>query len=72
MCCVLNGSFRINTNKLTYQMCLLQVTQVDPLITRFLSYRFRVDPFMTQTHKNPCHVHELDQTLTPLTLTTHK
>ena len=50
---MLSESFRVNTNKLTYQTCLLWVTRVDPLMTRFLSYRFRVDPFMTQTHQGP-------------------
>ena len=33
---VISGSFRVDTNKLAYQMCLLRVMQVDP--------------FMTQTH----------------------
>ena len=47
---VISGSFRVDTNKLTCQMCLLRVTRVDPFMTRFLSCRFRVDPFMTQTH----------------------
>ena len=47
---VISGSFRVNTNKLTCQTCLLWVTRVDPLMTRFLSCCFRVDPFMTQTH----------------------
>ena len=47
---MLSGSFWVDINKLTYQMCLLRVTQVDLLMTHFLSGRFRVDPFMTQTH----------------------
>ena len=47
---VLSESFWVDTNKLTCQMCLLRVTQVDSLMTHFLSCRFRVDPFMTQTH----------------------
>ena len=61
---MLSTSFCVDTNKLTCQMCLLRVTWVDPLITLFLSCRFRIDPFMTQTyqdptliHKNPCRVH---------------
>ena len=49
MGCVLNGSFQNNTNKLVCQMCLLQVTRVDPFMTCFLSCRFQVDPFMIQT-----------------------
>ena len=47
---VLSGSFRIDTNKLACQTYLLRVIRVDPLMTRFLSCHFRVDPFMTQTH----------------------
>ena len=47
---VISGSFRVDTNKLACQTCLLRVTRVDSLITRFLSCCFRVDPFMTQTH----------------------
>ena len=47
---MLSGSFRVDTNKLACQRCLLRVTRVDSFITHFLSCRFRVDPFMTQTH----------------------
>ena len=47
---VISGSFRVDTNKLACQTYLLRVTRVDPFMTRFLSCRFRVDPFITQTH----------------------
>ena len=36
---MLNGSFRVNTNKLVCQMYLLRVTQVNLLMTHFLPYR---------------------------------
>ena len=47
---IISESFRVDTNKLACQMCLLRVMWVDPLMTRFLLCRFWVDPFMTQTH----------------------
>ena len=55
---MLNGLFRVDTNKLACQMCLLWVTRVDPLrvtwvdpfMTYFLSCHFKVNSFMTQTH----------------------
>ena len=47
---MLSGSFRVDTNKLACQTCLLRVMRVDPFMTRFLSCRFRVNPIMTQTH----------------------
>ena len=39
-------------------MCLLRVMRVDPLMTHFLSCRFRVDPFMIKTHQDPTLIHK--------------
>ena len=50
--------FYVDTNKLACQMCLLRITRVDPLMTRFLSCCFRVDPFITQTHQDPTLIHK--------------
>ena len=44
---VLSGSFRVDTNKLACQTCLLRVMRVDPLMTCFFSCHFRIDPFIT-------------------------
>ena len=74
---MLSESFQVDTNKLVCQMCLLRVTRVDPLMTRFLSCYFQVDPFMTQIPLRPnlnpqkpvlgsCRVHGLCRILTPL------
>ena len=75
---MLSGSFRVDTNKLTYQMCLLWVMWVDLLMTRFLSYRADrpiYDPNPLKPNPNPkkpvlgsCRVHGLGRTLTPLGL----
>ena len=53
---MLNGSFRVNTNKLAYQTCDMSIyscqwwaTRVDLLMTHFLSCHSQVNPFMTQT-----------------------
>ena len=77
---MLCGSFRIDTNKLACQMCLLRV---DPLMTCFLSYRFSGRPVhdLNSLRPNPnpqkpvsgsCRVCVLGRTLTPLINTTYE
>ena len=56
---MLSGSFRVDTNKLACQTCLLQVMRVDPFLIVSLSGRpvYDSNPLSSNlTRKNPCRV----------------